>query len=103
MESSSVDNAMPRSVENPVCVRVRRYRPVHLEVEGESIAVGCPLSIEWLLQLHILTIQRGKEGHGMQDLMFHILHRGKQILHPLGLPFLLVDVIWVKDVLVPCL
>jgi len=32
---------------------------------------------------------------------FHLLCRVKQILNPLELPFLSVDVVWMKDVLVP--
>jgi hypothetical protein len=45
MEASSVKNAMPNSVGNaksPVCVKVKRHQAVHLEVDGESIAVGHP-------------------------------------------------------------
>jgi hypothetical protein len=45
MEASSVKSARPCSVGNaksPVCVRVKRHRAVHLEVEGKSIAVVHP-------------------------------------------------------------
>jgi hypothetical protein len=45
MEASSVNNAMSSSVGNaksPVCVRVKRRQAVHLEVEFESITMGCP-------------------------------------------------------------
>jgi hypothetical protein len=53
------------------------------------------------MKLHILTRERGREGKEMHLLMFHLLRRVKQILHPLELPFLSVNVVWAKDVLVP--
>jgi hypothetical protein len=72
-----------------------------LDVEGESIAVGCPKHQAASRELHILAIPRGKEGKATHLLVFHLLCRGKQIVHPLELHFLLVYVVWVKDVLVP--
>jgi hypothetical protein len=49
-----------------------------------------------------LTINpKGREGKVMHLLMFHLLCRGKWIVHPLELPFVLVDVVWVKHVLAP--
>jgi hypothetical protein len=94
---------MPHSAGNaksPVSVRVKKCKAVHLEMECESIAVGHPKH-QVVLELHILAIQRGKEGKGMHLLVFHLLHRGKQIIHCLELCFLLICVVWVKDALVP--
>jgi hypothetical protein len=86
MEASSLNNAFPNSVGNakcPVCVRIRRCQAVNLDVEGKSIAVGCPKHQAASRELHILAIPRGKEGKATHLLVFHLLCRGKQIVHRL--------------------
>jgi hypothetical protein len=43
MEASSAANAMTPSAvstKSPVCVRIRRNKAVHSELEGEPVAVG---------------------------------------------------------------
>jgi hypothetical protein len=71
-----------------------------LEVECESIAVGHPKHQVASRVTHTSN-PKGKEGKGMHLLVFHLLHRGKQIIHCLELCFLLICVVWVKDALVP--
>ncbi len=88
MEPSLGDNARPHSVGNvksPFHVSIKRHPKHHAALKVAACsgkAKGAERKVRHLLKVYLLYLM-------------------KKILHPMQLPFLLVDAVWVTNLLVP--